>query len=93
MVICLTQAKHARIKMVMIVLSGLPKMNLATECYLLMSKEYSWRDGWAYTYPHPVAKPPKPLYQEDVFRCGCSGNYVAINRKCFVCGQTMEGKK
>jgi hypothetical protein len=67
-------------------------MNLATECCLPMSKEYSWKDGWALTYPHPLPEPPKPKYREMVFRCKCSGIYVAENRKCFVCGQIMEGQ-
>ena len=66
-------------------------MNLATECCLLMSKEYHWKDGWAYTYPHQLPEPPKPKYREVIFRCKCSGIYVAQNYVCPLCKQTMEG--
>ena len=56
-----------------------------------MSKEYSWRDGWALSYPHPLPEQPKQVYRETIFRCTCTGNYVEINRQCSLCGQTMKG--
>jgi len=66
-------------------------MNLATECCLLMSKEYSWRDGWAYTYPKPLPKPVPLIERERVARCSCTGIYVAENHTCPLCDKTMEG--
>ena len=55
-----------------------------------MSKEYSWKDGWALTYPHPLPKPVPLLELEKVYRCKCTGNYVYLNNDCLLCGQTME---
>ncbi len=52
-----------------------------------MRSEYSWRDGWALVFPHPIPpKEPKlnPI-PEKVYRCPCVGILVYEGNECPVC--------
>jgi len=48
-----------------------------------MNNQYSWRDGWALTYPHPI----KPKSETEVVsRCLYCGSWVIMNKACNTCG-------
>ena len=56
-----------------------------------MTSEYSWRDGWALTFPHPLPPKQRVIYKEPVSRCSC-GSWIHEQNTCAICA-IMEGKK
>lgn len=48
-----------------------------------MTQSYSWRDGWALTYPYPILKKPTT---ESVTRCTYCGAWRIVSAACLTCG-------
>lgn len=48
-----------------------------------MIDKYSWRDGWALTYPHDTQTKVRP---EPITRCLFCGAWIIMNKACNTCG-------
>lgn len=56
-----------------------------------MSNDYSWRDGWALEYPHPLPQRTKIKSKpENVYRCPCVGVLVYLGNACPICNKKKE---
>ena len=49
--------------------------------------EYSWRDGWALTYPRTITKPTEI---ESVTRCLYCGAWTYMDKPCSACGTERQ---
>lgn len=54
-----------------------------------MRNDYSWRDGWALTYPHslPITEKKQDKVVEKIYRCSCVGVLVYHGNACPICNR------
>lgn len=50
-----------------------------------MPNGYSWRDGWAFTFPKRLTPKSSEVKTEVISRCNKDGNYLYRGEPCIIC--------